>query len=160
MNGEQIITLCLGLGNLVVSILVVVLSATLFNKREKIYLKRQEVIRDALNFLDNYLSWLTFYTNNKPDPIAIRDLNYNTTRITTEAREVYNTLICYCKNQEIVDVFLAIVFGDGSAMENYYKFRNLCRKELGLKEINSLSKGRIFLSQISTDDLVIHTNKK
>ena len=160
MTGDQIITLCLGFGNLVVTVLVVVLSTFLFNKREKIYLRRQEVIHDALNFLDNYLSWLTFYTNNKPDPIAIRNLNYNTTKITIEAREVYNTLICYCRNQEIVDMFLAIVFGDGNAMENYYKFRNLCRKELGLKEINSLSKERIFLSQISTGDLVIHTNKK
>ena len=160
MTGEQIITLCLGIGNLVVSIFVVVLSATLFNKREKIYLKRQEVIHDALNFLDNYLSWLTFYTNNKPYPIPVRDMNYNTTRITTEAREVYNTLICYCRNQEIVNVFLAIVFGDGNTIEDYYKFRNLCRKELGLKEINSLSKERIFLSQISTNDLEIHTNKK
>lgn len=158
MTGDQIITLCLGIGNLLVSILVVVLSTTLFNKREKIYLKRQEVVHDALNFVDNYLSWLKFYTDNKLDPIAIRDLSYNTSKMTIEARKIYNTLVCYCKNQEVVEMFLAIVFDECNTIENFYKFRNLCREELGLNAINKLNKERIFLSRVSTDDLEIHTN--
>ena len=35
MSGEQIVTLCVGLANAVLAILIAVLSYTLFNKKEK-----------------------------------------------------------------------------------------------------------------------------
>jgi len=157
MTGDQIITLCLGVGNIFVSILLVILSFLFFNKREKIYLKKQEAIYQALDFLDKYLSWLNYYTEGKKEEDPIRDMNDSEESLTLCGRKCYNDLISSCGNGEIIKTFLDIIFEKNDTLTLYNKFRNLCRQELGLKEINNLSNDRIFLSRISTKDL---TTKK
>ena len=158
MTGDQIITLCLGIGNFIISVLVVVISSLLFNKREKIYMKRQEAVYDAMKFLDNYLSWLRFGNDKRIElRIPIRDLEYDTTKMTLEGRAIYNNLISSCKDEEIVETFISIIFNAEDWASNYIKFRNLCRKELGLNEIENLSTDKVFLYQIYTNDLEKHS---
>ena len=95
MSGEQIVTLCVGLANAALAILTVVLSYVLFNKKEKIYLKRQDAIYRALALCDKYLSWLNYYTGQTKDPDPTRNLDDSTLSITEEARFVYHTLIMF-----------------------------------------------------------------
>jgi len=160
MSGEQIVTLCVGLANAVLAILVAIFSYTLFNKKEKIYLKKQEAIYRALALCDKYLSWLNYYTGRTKDPDPTRNLDDTTLSITEEARLVYNNLLCSCKSKELIDTYLDLLFGDNPALETYNIFRNMCRKELELKELDNLSKDRIFFSTISTDDLTKHSQGK
>ena len=160
MSGGQMVTLCVGLVNAVVVILTAVFSYILFNKKEKIYLKKQDAIYRALALCDKYLSWLNYYTDQTKDPDPTRNLDDTTLSITEEARLVYNNLLCSCKSKELIDTYLDLLFGDKPALESYYNFRNMCRKELGLKEIDDLSKDRIFFSTISTTDLTKHSQNK
>ena len=160
MSGEQIVTLCVGLANAALAILVAILSYTLFKKKEKIYLKKQEAIYRALALCDKYLSWLNYYTGETKDPDPTRNLEDNTLSITEEARLVYNNLLCSCKSKELIDTYLDLLFGDNPALNTYNRFRNMCRKELGLKELDDLSKDRIFFSTISTNDLTKHSQNK
>lgn len=153
MTGDQIITLCLGIGNILLSILLLVLSFLFFNKKEKIYLKKQESIYQALAFLDKYLSWLNYTTDNKKNENPVRNMNDSEESITFDGRKCYNDLICSCNNDEIINTFLDIIFEDKDILMLYNKFRNLCRDELGLKKLKKLSNDRIFLSKISTKDL-------
>ena len=156
MNGDQIITLCLGVGNILVSILLLILSFIFFNKKEKIYLKKQESIYQALAFLDKYLSWLNYTTDNQKNENPVRDINDSEDSITFYGRKCYNDLICSCDNDEIIKTFLDIIFEEKNTLMRYNKFRDLCREELGLKKLENLNNDRIFLSKISTKDL---TNK-
>ena len=160
MTGEQIVTLCVGLANAVLAILVAIFSYTLFNKKEKIYLKKQEAIYRALALCDKYLSWLNYYTEKIKNPDPTRNLDDSTLSITEEARLVYNNLLCSCKSKELIDKYSDLLFGDNPVLETYNSFRNLCRKELGLKTLDDLSKERIFFSTISTDDLTKHSQNK
>ena len=157
MTGEQIVTLCVGLANAVLAILVAIFSYTLFNKREKIYLKKQEAIYRALTLCDKYLSWLNFYNNGVKDEDPTRNLNDTTLSVTEEARSVYNNLLCSCESKELIETFLDLVIRGSHSLDKYNCFRNLCRRELGLKELDNLSKKEIFFSTISTDDLKKHS---
>lgn len=160
MSGEQIVTLCVGLANAALAILIAVLSYTLFNKKEKIYLKKQDAIYRALALCDKYLSWLNYFTEQTKDPDPIRNLDDSTLFITEEARLVYNNLLCSCKSKELIDMYLDLLFEDKFTLVTYNIFRNMCRKELGLKKLDNLSKDRIFLSTISTTDLTKHSQNK
>ena len=153
MTGDQIITLCLGIGNIFVSILLVVLSFIFFNKKEKIYLKKQEAIYQSLDFLDKYLSWLNYYANDIKEEDPIRNMEDDEETVTFLGRKCYNDLICSCDNGEIIKAFLDIIFERENTLIRYNKFRNLCREELGLKTVEDMSDERIFLSKISTEDL-------
>ena len=161
MSGEQIVTLCVGLANAVLAILVAIFSYTLFNKKEKIYLKKQETIYRALALCDKYFSWLNYSTDGKKDPDPTRNLEDTTLSITEEARLVYNNLVCSCESEVLINTFLTLFFvGEEFKLDTYNSFRNMCRKELGLKELEGLSKERIFLSSISTNDLTAHSQSK
>lgn len=160
MTGEQIVTLCVGLSNAVLAILVAIFSYTLFNKREKIYLKKQETIYRALTLCDKYLSWLNFYSNGVKDEDPTRNLDDTTLSVTEEARSVYNNLLCSCESKELIETFLDLIVRGNNSLDKYNCFRNLCRKELGLKELDDLSKKEIFFSTISTDDLTMHSQTK
>lgn len=156
MSGEQIVTLCMGLAGIIASTLTLILSFLLFNKNEKIYLKKQEAIYGALALCDKYFSWLSY---NNPDgtiaPKPIRNPNDTVLTITEEARLVYNNLWCSCKSKELLDVFLDLIVGGKkiNTFKTYDSFRNMCRKELGLDELNDLNEERVFLAKISTQDL-------
>lgn len=160
MSGEQIVTLCIGLASILFSALLSVLSYILFNKKEKIYLKKQDAIYRALTLCDKYLSWNDFYNpdgTKTPDPI--RNSDDTTLSITEEARLVYNSLMCSCKRKETIDTFLDLLLGGGgeNIFRKYNQFRNMCRKELGLKELKELNGERVFLGKISTRELSNHS---
>lgn len=141
-------------------ILVAIFSYTLFNKKEKIYLKKQEAIYRALALCDKYLSWLNYYTNGKKDAYPTRNPADTTLYVTEEARAVYNGLLCSCKSKDLIDAYLDLVVRGNASLDKYNRFRNLSRKELGLKELDDLSKEDIFFSTISTDDLTKHSQSK
>ena len=161
MSGSQTVTLCVGLANAVSIILVAIFSYILFNKKEKIYLKRQEAIYRALELCDKYLSWLNYYnTDKKKNPDPTRNLADTTLYVTEEARAVYNNLLCSCKSKDLIDAYLDLVVRGSASLDKYNRFRNLCREELGLKELDNLSEKDIFFSTISTNDLTKHSQNK
>lgn len=157
MSGDQIVTLSIGIAGLLVSLILGIFSYILFNKREKIYLKKQEAIYSALEIIDRYLSWMRFTTADLGSVKPIRNREETIESLTLDTRKVYNDLISSCKNVNIINTFLDIILDEDKVLIKYKKFRDLCRKELGLKELNGLDENRIFLAQVSTYDL---TQKK
>ena len=164
MSGGQIVNLCIGLANVVATVLVAVFAYTLFNKREKIYLKKQEAIYRALVLCDKYLSWFRYSSDGCESPTPARNPEDTTLSITEEARLVYNSLVCSCKNELLIETYLELLFvgktDPSMLLPTYNKFRNLCRTELGLKAIENLNVEKIFLSRMTTTDLEEHSESK
>lgn len=121
-------------------------------KEEETYKVKKDAIYETLQFLDNYLSWLTIDGGKTK---AVRN-NVTTAELTLEARKCYNKLCTTCDNELLIEKFNKIVFRHD---ENIFcllnEFRNIARKELGLDEI-CLSEEEIFINIVSTDEL----NKK
>jgi len=59
-------------------------------------------------------------------------------------------LVCYCESDEVPKEFLNLVLHMSShPMVEYAEFRNLCRKELGLKGLN-MDKDTTYIAKVST----------
>lgn len=113
------------------------------------YKKKQEAIFESLKFLDTYCSFLDYSSGIIPK----RDNSYDSTKLTLEGRSCYERLCITIKNQETLEVFLSIVLRQSkNVMESLNTFRNLCRKELGLKEID-YNEESVFISVISPHSL-------
>lgn len=117
-------------------------------KKESVYLIKKEAILDSLRIIDLYLSWLNYDSGVVPirEDIASLDL-------TKKVRECYNNLCVSCDNNELIQLFLDIIFcKDKDPMELYVNYRNKVRQELGLKDI-TMDEKRVFVSKVSTKDL-------
>ncbi len=124
-------------------------------KDSRIYDLKLTAIREALNFIDSYLSWLTMSSGKTParEDITILDL-------TVQARKCYNLLCTTCKSGKIINLFLNIIFPkpqhepeDKVSLSLYTEFRRAARSELGLKDDITFDKDKVFLSCVSTRDL-------
>ena len=121
-------------------------------EKNTIYSAKKEALYEVLSFLDKYISWLT--------PLSdITPIRENTTKLdmTANARLCYNKLCLYCNNDKLLTLFWDIVCPDNSDQAHpvyklYNKFRNECRKELGVKS-KELPSNKIFLSVVSTQEL-------
>lgn len=107
---------------------------------------KQKVFLEALEFLNDYISWLTI------DPVPIRKL-YQLEEFTLVGRSVYEKLCLCAESPVILQIFLDILFGKTvNVFVSLNEFRKEARKELHLKPID-FDENRAFLSCISTLDL-------
>lgn len=118
-------------------------------KLESSYEIKKNAIFESLQLIDSYLSWLDFESGIIPE----RDLNLTALELTKKARTVYNQLMVTCTNGELPKKFIKITCGNKTKkMRIYKKYRNMCRIELGLDEID-MSKKYVFISIVSTSAL-------
>ena len=69
-------------------------------------------------------------------------------------RKCYNELCLTCNNEELINLFLEIMFDDKSNIfVAYSKYRNAARKELGLKEID-FDKDKVFIGRLATKNML------
>ena len=107
---------------------------------------KRAVLLEALEFLNDYISWLTI------DPVPDRKY-YWPKELTLAARPIYEKLCLCVEYPAILQIFLDIIFGESvNAFASLNEFRMEARKELHLKSID-FDENRIFLSRISTVDL-------
>lgn len=119
------------------------------HQNENIYNIKKDTILESLDFLDDYLSWLSYETN----IIPIRN-DINESKLTLKARKCYNKLVLTCETKELPEIFLKIIFDDTlNKMELYNRYRNLSRHEMGLEMDLELDKESVFISKVSTNDL-------
>ena len=140
MEKIQIFSLVISLISVIVTGATAIASILYFNKKKYLYEIKQKAILDALKLIDDYFSIQSF--NNVPEsniiPFSRSEQDRN--NLTLRARECFNQLILSCKSSELVECFLKIFFPhyydpDGhSPIYNYKIFRELCRKELGIKQ--------------------------
>lgn len=117
------------------------------SKKENIFQTKRVTVIKSLNFIDNYLSCLYFDSG----IMAVRDPEITTESLTLEARKIYNELSNTCEDENVPQLFSSILFDKNpNVLEDYNKYRNICRKEIGLKEI-ALDNDKIFFSQVSTE---------
>jgi hypothetical protein len=150
--------------NIAVSIFSIWLTYFLANrktKKEERYQKETDVILKALNFIDKYCSWLTWFNEDGSPLSTVRNEEDTIIDMTEKAREINNLLILYCKDSQIVNLFYSIVLGEGNKKMDYlYSFRNCCRKELGFKENIDYSKSIIYIGSVSTEELNKNSQKQ
>ena len=113
---------------------------------------KKVAIFNSLSLIDDYISWTTIDDGRQ---VSERK-NITTLELTELGRRCLNELCLTCDNEELINLFLAILFdnGDksGNTFENYAKYRNVARKELGLKEIN-FDLDRVFIGRLSTKNM-------
>jgi hypothetical protein len=128
-------------------------------KKQLIYQAKRDAIIEALNFLDDWLSYLTWHSDGSSTEIPVeKDKICNTQNMTMRARKVLNLLCVYCDFEETVDLFSAILFHkDEKKTDLYIEFREACRKELRLSKI-SFNKDEVFVAKVSSGEL--EENKK
>ena len=120
---------------------------SLRNRAKEKYKIKQDAILRALHFLNAYYSYLDYP---RRGIVPQRDKSYDSTKMTLEGRKCYENLCVSVDNNEILETFLSIVLGTSDdTVKSLNTFRNLSRKELGLKEVQ-YSKDSVFLLVIST----------
>ncbi len=119
------------------------------SRLESSYEIKKNAIFESLQLIDSYLSWLDFDSGIRPE----RNLNLTALKLTKNTRTIYNQLMVTCTNGDLPKVFIEIVCGDTKEkLDLYVKYRNMCRIELGLDEID-MSKKYVFISIVSTSAL-------
>lgn len=107
---------------------------------------KQKVFLEALEILNDYISWLTI--DSAPDRRS-----FWPKELTFAARSIYEKLCLCAEYPVILQIFLDILFGKTvNVFASLNEFRKEARKELYLKPID-FDENRAFLSSISTMDL-------
>ncbi|MEG2464266.1 MAG: hypothetical protein RSA87_03705 [Malacoplasma sp.] len=115
----------------------------LVNKRSKnydlklekelaIYKYKTEAILEAIDFLENYIA------SSQVEKSPFKKMTVS--ELTISARACMDKLVVYCDNAELVETFDSIILKGETVksnefIERFKNFRNLCRKELGLKNV-------------------------
>ena len=122
-----------------------------YKDKELLEIKKVAIF-NSLSLIDDFISWLTIDDGQQ---VAERK-SITSLELTELGRKCLNELCLTCDNEELINLFLAILFdnGDksGNVFENYAKYRNVARKELGLKEIN-FDLDRVFIGRLSTKNM-------
>lgn len=140
----------------IVSILVPIIQLWVNNKnveKQQIYQAKREAIIQALEFLDDWLSYLTWQNGESPVETIVKDQKCNVQNMTIRARKVLNLLCVYCNYEETINLFSRILFHpEEKSADLYLKFRVSCRNELGLSIIN-FNENEIFIAKVSSAKL-------
>lgn len=147
MTGQILTVLISSIVSLIVALITIGLGFWRF-KVESIYKRKQEAIKDALMFINDYISVLDMSSG--VPPICRDDLTKES--LTFRARECYENLCISCKSKEVPELFVNIIFNEGKIFEVFLEFRNAARKELGLRKIEQ-DKERVFFSIVSSRKL-------
>ena len=136
----------------IVSIAVSWISAILgykINKKKEIFNDKKACLLDALVTLEHVIAKRKFVENGK-QIVPDTDIKLSDGQIADKARECIDKLAIYCVNPKIAEIYMDVVVNGNTKPDNYNLFRNLCRKELGLKDIN-LGSQNAFLVGINTN---------
>ena len=116
-----------------------------YKDKELLEIKKTAIF-NSLSLIDSYISWLTIDNGTivpERTDITIIDL-------TELGRKCLNELCLTCEREELINLFLAIIFDkDSNIFELYVQYRNLARKELGLSEI-AFDLNKVFIGRIAT----------
>lgn len=151
MTSSEVVTFIVAIVSILSSLFVSIYSVKYFNNRGVIYEVKKNAILRSLRLLDDYMSSAE-WSDKTIKPIMKMDLT--TEYLTIEARECYNELIVTCKNSEIIKCFNKIVFSNMFSSDYLQEFREKCREELGLKEID-LKEQTTFINYVG-----LNINKK
>jgi hypothetical protein len=122
-------------------------------QKQQIYTMKLDTIKETLDFIDVYISWLRF------DRRTPERENTNRNELTIRGRKCYNKLTLTCEDSNLINMFNRILFEDDTnILENYNSYRNMARIEMGLQSPLNLDRDKIFFSRISTDDLEAKKN--
>lgn len=131
MTASEIILLITTILGIVGTILAAVIPQVMANKKQAIYVIKKDAILESLNFLDDYFSYEFSKQDGSPCKTDKNDLTFR-------GRACFNKLITASDNSELVDKFCQFfcpnLYGkEYASLEDYKNYRELCRKELGLK---------------------------
>ena len=119
-----------------------------YKDKELLEIKKTAIFT-SLSLIDSYISWLTIDNGTivpERTDITIIDL-------TELGRKCLNELCLTCESEELINLFLAIIFDkDSNVFELYAQYRNLARKELGLNEIK-FDLNKVFIGRIATSNM-------
>lgn len=122
-----------------------------YKDKELLEIKKVAIF-NSLSLIDDFISWLTIDDGQQ---VAERK-SITSLELTELGRKCLNELCLTCDNEELINLFLAILFDSddekGNIFENYARYRNVARKELGLKEIN-FNLDRVFIGRLSTKNM-------
>ncbi|HCC34910.1 MAG TPA: hypothetical protein DEQ02_04480 [Ruminococcaceae bacterium] len=112
---------------------VSIISATFFSKKARVHDIKKEAIFKSLALIDDFLAELLKYAGEEGVVVSVdrTDKEY-----TKEARACFNELMLTCNNEALLNAFVKMFFSNlygNNALQDYEEYRNLCRKELGLK---------------------------
>jgi len=147
MTEYEIIMTIIAFIGVVGAVLSSILSSVLFSKNKEIYLIKKEAILQSLEFLDDYLSTIKWTNVEQESSCKVKE------DLTFQARNCLNKLILTCKNQEIFETFMKILypqcFNNINIVQEYERFKYVCRQELGKKKkIIWPNKDLIFIAKI------------
>lgn len=118
-------------------------------KNKEVYRVKEQAIIKSLNYIDDYISWLNIVENHDKQ----QRKSINNPEFTIAGREIFNELCVTCKNSRLILLFSEIILeAESDIFSKFSCYRNLARKELGLKHIQ-FSKDYVYFSCISTKDL-------
>ena len=110
-----------------------------FNKKSVVFNIKRDVILKSLEFLNNYLSHVFKSEGAIASSKGFDDLTH-------QARACFSELHLVCKNEELLNTFMMLIFPEESDCDLtslsqhttilYQTYHNLCREELGLKELS------------------------
>ena len=139
---------CIPLAITIIGAIIAYLFSIKEFKKKEVYRVKEEAIFKSLNYIDDYISWLNMEGHNEQQ----RKLIHNPDFIIA-GREIFNELCVTCKNSQLVLLFSEMIFKEtGDILSKFPCYRNLARRELGLKHVE-FSEEHVFLSRVSTKDL-------
>ena len=115
---------------------------------------KKVAIFNSLSLIDDFISWSTIDDGQQ---VSERK-NITPLELTELGRKCLNELCLTCDNEELINLFLTILFDNNKSskhvniFENYAKYRNVARKELGLKEIN-FDLDKVFIGRLATKNM-------
>lgn len=120
-----------------------------YKSKELLEIKKNAIF-NSLSLIDIYISWMTI--DDGKQVAERKDVTKN--ELTEMGRKCYNELCLTCNNEELINLFLGIMFGDKSNIfVAYSKYRNAARKELELREIG-FDKDKVFIGRLSTPNML------
>jgi hypothetical protein len=123
-------------------------------KKQVIYEAKREALIEALNFIDDFFSYLTWRDNVALQEIeTAKDPNCTVENMTVRSRKMLNLLCAYCDEQKTIDLYLALVLRPtDKPTELFINFREACREELGLSTVE-FNKNEVFIAKVSSEEL-------
>lgn len=120
-----------------------------YKSKELLEIKKNAIF-NSLSLIDIYISWITI--DDGKEVAERKDITKK--ELTEMGRKCYNELCLTCNNEELINLFLEIMFDDKSNIfVAYSKYRNAARKELGLNEID-FDKDNVFIGRLSTKNML------
>jgi hypothetical protein len=123
--------------------------------KQIIYQAKREALIEALNFVDDYFSYMDWTEDGNTKEIdVVEGRECNIENMTERSRNILNLLCVYSKDKKTIDLFLDLVLKqNGKKTELLVGFREACRKELRLSKME-FDKENVFIAKVSSKKLL------